>query len=209
MEKEIWKTYPPIKWVQFSNLGRVRTLDRLIESSDGKKRHIRGRVLSQYRTRNGYMQADVSVNGKTIHLSVHRGVTMCFLPNPLDLPEVNHCDCDRANNRLDNLEWCTPEYNRWYAEKYGNGRKGTAPVFAVNLRTFEISWFPSRMEASRKLKCSDGHIYDVIKGRRNHTHDCWFTDADSNAIKAVRLKFGDSMADKITKLLDDKELQLA
>ena len=52
--------------------------------------------------------------------SVHRIVAGAFIPNPYGLPEVNHIDCDRTNNRVDNLEWCTHIDNVHYSIKMGN-----------------------------------------------------------------------------------------
>ncbi len=59
---------------------------------------------------------------------MHRLVALTFIPNPYNKPEVNHIDCDRYNNSVDNLEWVTKKENRQHAMKYGNAfipsRKG-------------------------------------------------------------------------------------
>lgn len=103
-EQEIWKTYPEFPFLQASNLGRVRTVDRVVTRSNGKKQFVKGRVLKRQRVRGGYMQVGLRVNGKEIHLLVHRIVATCFLPNPHNYPEVNHKDNDPTNNAVDNLE---------------------------------------------------------------------------------------------------------
>ena len=53
--------------------------------------------------------------GRFVNLFVHRLVAIQFIPNPRNLPEVNHKDGNHSNNSVYNLEWCTAEYNRRHA----------------------------------------------------------------------------------------------
>lgn len=76
--------------------------------------------IKQRENIDGYMVITV---GKTKHrrtYSVHRLVAEAFIPNPNNLPEVNHIDCNRKNNNVSNLEWCTHQYNVQYAIDNGN-----------------------------------------------------------------------------------------
>lgn len=118
-EQEIWKVYPDYRFIEVSNFGKVRTKDRTVVCNDGRKLHIKGRVLKQYDIGHGYMQVQFSANGKPVNLYVHRMVAITFIPNPENLPEINHIDNDPTNNRWDNLEWCTHEYNMAYKENFG------------------------------------------------------------------------------------------
>lgn len=79
--------------------------------------------LEQRTNRNGYKI--VTLNGK--QLAVHRLVALHFLPNPYQYPHVNHKDGNKANNHVDNLEWCTAEQNIQHALKTGL-RKGFVHV---------------------------------------------------------------------------------
>lgn len=115
METEIWKKHPEIVGIEVSTLGRVRTLDRL-ESREKYTRSIKGRVLKQSNRKDGYLQVSFRMNGKAITKKVHRLIAEAFIPNPDNLPEVNHKDCNRANNNVENLEFCTRSYNRQYRE---------------------------------------------------------------------------------------------
>ncbi len=115
----IWKTYPDYPFIEANQFGEVRIKDRYITYKDGRKRLYKGHVLKQYLNKNGYMQVVFSVDKKQVNLYVHRIIATCFIPNSDNLPEVNHIDCDRTNNNLNNLEWCTHEYNNQYREKYG------------------------------------------------------------------------------------------
>lgn len=207
MENEIWKMYPEFSFIQVSNLGRVRTLDRVITCGNGA-RVVKGRILKQQRFPKGYLYVTFSMNGKTVNRSVHRLVAKTFIPNPDNLPEVNHRDNDRTDNNVDNLEWCTPEYNIEYREKYGTSAKKytkvlNRPVYAVNLKTSEVSRFESQTEAARQLDCNQGNIHSVIKGNRNQANGYWFVRADSSAVESTKSKFGDEVADQVEELMNE------
>ena len=207
-DKEIWKAYPPIEWLQGSNSGNVRTLDRCVTRKNGRKQFIKGRVLKQRRMDNGYMYVSFSVNGKQVHLRVHRIIAACFLDNPDNLPQVNHIDCDRTNNRVENLEWCTREYNNNYRDKFGYGANcglGRIPVIAINLTTLEVLRFPSQRGAARQLGANLGNIGSVIKGCRKQTGGFWFTYANENAVENTRAKLGNEVARKVEALLKENQ----
>lgn len=200
-EEEIWKTYPKIPFIEASNLGRVRTKDRYVPSKNGSKRLIKGRVLKQYLNPDGYMYVNFRVNGKLINLRVHRVIATCFIPNPDNLPEVNHIDCNPTNNVVSNLEWCTREYNNAYREKYG--KACNRPVIAINRKTFEVFWFKSQHEAARQLDVFQQNISMVVKGKVNRTGDFWFCNIDEKAVEKVRLKFSDEVANVVKELISE------
>ena len=64
----------------------------------------------------GYCRVALSKNGVAKRYFVHRLVAKAFIPNPFDLPQVNHKDERKTNNRVENLEWCTAKYNTNYAD---------------------------------------------------------------------------------------------
>lgn len=166
-EKEVWKAHPDIVGIEVSTLGRVRTLDRLI-SSEKYTRFQKGRVLKQNVSNNGYLRVRFRINGKHINKSVHRLVAETFISNPENFPQVNHKDCDRTNNNVKNLEFCTASYNQQYRNKFGVSNTETQgrPLLAIDLNTMEVSKFRSQCEASRELGVSQGNINSVIKGSR-------------------------------------------
>ena len=207
MEEEIWRTYPEFDFIEVSNLGNVRTKDRYMTDKNGVKRFIRGRVLKQNQDRYGYMLVQFQANGKKVQPLVHRMVAICFIPNPDNLPEINHIDNDRTNNSASNLEWCTHKYNMTYREKCGVSAKDAVkmlrrPVIAVKPETSEVFWFESRSEAARQLGICYSNIYEVIKGNYNQTGGYWFCNADSTAVEKTRVKFGDKIADKVEELMN-------
>ena len=99
----IWKTYPEFDFIEANQFGEVRTKDRHVTRGDGRKQFIKGRILKQNKLPNGYMYVNFRVNGKKFHRYVHRIMATCFLPNPNNLPEVNHKDNDPTNNTAGNL----------------------------------------------------------------------------------------------------------
>lgn len=207
MKEEVWKVYPKYPWIEASNLGRVRTKDRTVIRSDGRKQFVKGRVLKQWKSNSGYMLVSFCANGKQVKLLVHRIIAITFIPNPNNYPEVNHIDCDRANNRLDNLEWCTHQENITYSNKLGhlvNNNPGK-PVIAINPETSEVFFFESQHEAARQLRVSVGNMNSVIKGKHHYktAGGFWFCYADEKAIEKVRAKFGDKIAKEVEKILND------
>lgn len=115
---EEWREIPGYEGAyEVSNLGRVRSVDRRIPSKNGSFAHRHGREITVYSLRKGYFGVRLS-NGHTAkNCSVHRLVANAFLPNPDNLPCVNHKDNDPSNNRVDNLEWCTYKYNNIYGNR--------------------------------------------------------------------------------------------
>lgn len=204
-QEEIWKVYPEYPFIEASNLGRVRTKDRYVTVKGQGKRLIKGRVLKQWNNGRGYLCVSLHLSGKTIHLYVHRVIATSFLPNPNNLSEVNHIDCDRTNNRLDNLEWCTRQENIAYRDKLGHGVNNNPgqPVIAVNPETSEVFWFKSQSEAARQFGISQGNIPQVIKGHYNTAGGYWFCCVDEKTVGKTRVKFGDKVAHEVEKLIGE------
>ena len=98
---------------EVSNTGRVRSLDRY----DSNNHFLKGRILKLYTRKGGYLFVQLHLNGKGKNYLVHRLVAIAFIPNPDNLPEVNHLDEDKTNNRVENLEFCDRKYNINYGTR--------------------------------------------------------------------------------------------
>lgn len=183
VKNEAWKTYPEFPSVEVSTFGEIRTLDRVVPSGKGT-RLVKGQILKQHPVNGGYLRVRFGINGKRINRYVHQLVAQTFIPNPDNLPQVNHKDCNRTNNHVDNLEWCDASYNQKYREKYGKSL--SHPVLAINLNTSEVSRFESQHEASRELGVSVGNVNSVIKGKLNQTKGYWFTNADESTVEVAK-----------------------
>ena len=85
----------------------------------GRVKNKHGRILKP-EIRNGYYSVDLMKNGKRYKFRVHRLVAEAFIPNPDNLPQVNHKDEDKLNNNIaSNLEWCDNTYNSQYPNDLG------------------------------------------------------------------------------------------
>ena len=102
---------------EVSSYGRVRSLDMYVKARYGNYRLHKGKVLSPGKDTNGYLKVNLCCNGKHKVISVHRLVAQTFILNPDNLPEVNHKDEDKSNNRVDNLEFCDRKYNVNYGSR--------------------------------------------------------------------------------------------
>ena len=99
---------------QISNFGNVKTLARPAPTTHRGHigyRIIRERLMKPAHGTRSYNCVRLRKDGKTITRRVHRMVAEAFIPNPNNLPEVNHKDDNKYNNRVDNLEWCTHKQN--------------------------------------------------------------------------------------------------
>lgn len=110
---------------EVDQFGRVYSVNRVIHIIDNSREYdkpIAGRQLRQSLHTKGYKVVALTLDGVTKTQFVHRLVAEAFIENPDNLPMVNHKDEDKTNNFVDNLEWCTAEYNT----NYGNARKKQA-----------------------------------------------------------------------------------
>lgn len=125
MSEEIWRDIPGYEgYYQVSNIGRVRSLDRI--KCDGIR--MRGRIKKTHYDACGYEMIQLRKDGAFKHLSVHRLVAQAFIPNPDNLPQVNHIDEIRNHNTVENLEWCTVEYNQNYGHRKEKASKSATGV---------------------------------------------------------------------------------
>lgn len=114
--QEIWK--PLIRFNSFyevSNYGNIKSVRRY-KNNNGGKVLVNELILKQQITKKGYKSIRILFERKKYSLVVHRLVAKAFIPNPNNLPQVNHKDEVKTNNNVENLEWCNNRYNSHYSK---------------------------------------------------------------------------------------------
>jgi hypothetical protein len=102
------------------------------EVSDlGRIRNINTGLIKKLVVIAGYYYIGLSYKDrKSKSFRVHRLVAKAFIPNPLNLSQVNHIDCDKFNNNVSNLEWCTHEQNTIHRDLHNLSPKGEKTPFS-------------------------------------------------------------------------------
>nr|DAM22720.1 MAG TPA: homing endonuclease [Caudoviricetes sp.] len=154
---EYWKWIEGYEGLyQVSNLGRIKSYYRST------------RILKKLLSTDGYEVVGLWKNKKPKRCSVHRLVAQAFIANSENLPEVNHIDEDKTNNFVENLEWCTHEYNM----KFGTGMtrninsnktKNGKPIFAINKDGTDF-FFASVRELCKNLNLDKGAVFACLRG---------------------------------------------
>lgn len=102
-----------------------------------------------------YQIVMLSENGKCKCYYVHRLVALAFIPNPHNLPQVNHKDEQKDNNCLDNLEWCTAYYNLHYSQVWrGRNMRESKPVYCIELN----KTFSSIFKAAKEMNVGQANL---------------------------------------------------
>lgn len=105
---EEWKDIKGFEgYYQISNLGRVKSVERY----SAQKHLIKEKLLNIHHNNSGYCDISLYIDGVRYHRKVHRLVAEAFIPNPNNLPEVDHIDTNKDNNCVDNLRWVTHSEN--------------------------------------------------------------------------------------------------
>lgn len=167
--EEIWKDVKNYEgYYQVSNFGNVRSVDRIVISSNGKSYPLKGKILKMEKGVNGYLFRILCKNGKTENALIHRLVAEAFIQNLNNLPEVNHKDENKANNCVENLEWCSRLYNmRYGTATQRRVKKLSKPVLQLDTNTGQvISEYPSTAEAARQLNIHQGNISNCCIGKQ-------------------------------------------
>lgn len=163
---EIWENVKGFESLYMvSNHGRVKSVDHYVKCNSGK-RLVKGRILKPCDRGNGYPFVTVGKDGKQYNLSIHRAVAIAFIPNPDNLPEVNHKDTNPANANVSNLEWCNRTYNNNYDKRaFKAAKKKRKKIIQLDGNNVVKVW-NSMSEIQKTLGFSIGNISSCCSGKR-------------------------------------------
>ena len=174
--KEIWKDIRGYEnRYQVSNFGRVKSL--YYQYISGKyKQTLRVKpeyMMSQTTNVYGYKRIGLTKNGIQKNYSVHRLVAQEFISNPMNLPQVNHLNGIKSDNRVENLEWVTEKENvihsfRVLGHKPSYGRRKINNNIIRKIKTDLLNGM-SGTDVSKKYKLSPGNI-SLIKNNKIWEH---------------------------------------
>lgn len=167
---EVWKDIPEYQnYYQVSSFGRVKSLERTVKSKpsskhpDGRTITYKEKVLSPMYDLSGYQFVQLYKQDKFKSKRIHRVVAEVFIPNPNNLPQVNHKDENKENNSIDNLEWCTSKDN----VNYGTGkyRKVTnnIPIAQYTLDGQLVAEYSSASQAAAALNIHQARSRDILR----------------------------------------------
>ena len=154
MKTETWKPIADyVGLYEVSNKGRVRNLKT-------------GRILKPGNNGRGYWFVGLYKNGAVKYHYLHRLVALTFIPNPNKLPEVNHKDEIKTNNKLDNLEWISHRDNSNYGKRNERVSKSKSKaIVQFDLSTgLIIKTYSSTITATRVTGINQGNISKAARG---------------------------------------------
>lgn len=178
---------------QVSNYGRVRSLSRYRDNNKNNA-YQKGIIFKQSTGKKGYIHVTLYKNGKYKRRLVHRLVAQTFINNEYNLPTVNHKDENKTNNTINNLEWCTQQYNNTYGHRIEKMvEKKAVEIVQIDVNDNYIKVWKNIEDVGRKLKISGSVIVGCCNG--NYKTACGYkwmykTEYDKiNKSKAIKYKF--------------------
>ena len=120
------------------------------------------RFLKTIKTRKGYERVYLYKDNNVKHPTIHKLVAIAYIPNPNNLPQINHKDENKENNSVNNLEWCTNKYN----SNYGTRNKRMAKAKWKKVLCIELNRiFDSEKQAETELKICVSRISECCSGK--------------------------------------------
>lgn len=163
MEEEIWRRIPGFPKYEISNLGGFASY------ATGYRKPKKACV-----TKAGYYRIELR-NDVFKHkiVGLHRAVAWAFIPNPHNKPHINHIDGNPRNNRVENLEWCTPKENVYHAV-HVTKTMGFGPRTLTKQQAFDVLLRKDSIrKTAKKLNVSSKTIQYILIGR---IYKDWFSE---------------------------------
>lgn len=166
-------------YYEVSDWGDIRSLSRRVKCRGGKFRTIDGQIRpSTFNNHTGYMSVLLSKDNKQKRFLIHRLVAEAFIPNPDNLPQVNHINEIKTDNRVENLEFCDSKYNNNYGTKPQkqsevqiNHPLKSKTVYQYTLDGKFIAEYPSTREIQRQLGYNHAQISLCCRDKLKSSHN--------------------------------------
>ena len=161
-KKEVWRDIPEYEGYQVSNLGRVKSLERI----DALGRKVEEKILKPLITRNGYYLTGLYKNSIQKFYYVHRLVWEAFNGQIPEGLQVNHINEIKSDNRLGNLNLMTRKENMNYGSRTErSAKKLSKVVLQFTLDNILVKEYPSTKQVERELGFNQGNICSCCNGR--------------------------------------------
>lgn len=162
LEGEVWRDV--VGWEashEVSNFGRIRTKERTRAGKGGSESIVYAKIKETYVDGDGYERVSLYCNNETKLMGVHRIVAQAFVPNPENLPQVNHKNGNKVDNRPENLEWVSNTSNIRHSIELG--LRDPSIVSRPVLRLSDGKLFNSVAELHREIGGSYNAIVHLLK----------------------------------------------
>lgn len=158
LPNEVWKPIDDFPNYQVSDYGRVK--------SNIPHNGTNERILKPQLRKDGYLQIQLHKDGVIKNYLVHRLVAETFLPNPNSLPQVNHKNEDKTDNRVSNIEWCDCSYNTNYGTRNNRDAESKSKVvLQFDKQGNFINEWSSTHEVERQLGFYQQNICNCCNGK--------------------------------------------
>ena len=155
MNNEVWKDVKNYEGLyQVSNLGKLRSL---------KRNGTTGKLLKGFYDQCGYIRVALCKNNKAKKYKLHRLIAEAFIPNPNNLPQINHDNGIKTDNRVENLEWCTASFNTKHSYINNLNKTRGKKIKVTNKNNNYDQTFRSMRLASMKMGYNKGYLFKKIK----------------------------------------------
>lgn len=169
----MWKETKLSPYYLVNENGDVKRISYERIDKIGRKTLVKEKKIKHRLDNWGYPRVMLCVGvDKPIFIPVHRLVAETFISNPNNLPCINHKDENPSNNSIENLEWCTIEYNNNYGKRNERAKNTLIEKLGkkvIAIKDNKVLWFNSVGEASRSLNVNTSNIFSCLKGRLRQT----------------------------------------